>query len=189
MGQVKIESGSYIIQGDRNFHVNPTPLTYKRRSREGLDPSNHNTSTHTGRRVFIHKKVRTCINPHIPRVSLFITFVSTPTLKSSHKSTTIIGEHACVRRRRGEREEEDGGELVPPACSRSRSARCPRAIFYARFSCVTTWSARAAFLRFIGVLAANVVVLALLDRVAASIGLKGLPGGDHCNVYMGIMRF
>jgi hypothetical protein len=34
------------------FLVNPTPLTYKRRGRGGLDPTNHNTLTQIGYRVF-----------------------------------------------------------------------------------------------------------------------------------------
>jgi hypothetical protein len=54
----------------------------------GLDPRNQNTSTHTGRRLFICKEIQTCPNPHVPHVSLFFTSVSTPTLKSSHKTVT-----------------------------------------------------------------------------------------------------
>jgi hypothetical protein len=86
------ESGLGTILTDQIFHVNPTPLAYKRRGRGGLDLSNHNTPMHTGRRVFIRKEARTYINPHVPRVPLLFTFVSTPTLKSRHK-TMIVGAH------------------------------------------------------------------------------------------------
>jgi hypothetical protein len=44
---------------------------------------------HTRRMVFIRKDARTCINPSVSRVPLFIASVSTRTLKSSHKSTTV----------------------------------------------------------------------------------------------------
>jgi hypothetical protein len=62
------------------------------KGRDGLDPSNHNILTYTGHKVFIRKETRTCINPRVTRVSLFIASVSTPTLKPSHKSTTV-GTH------------------------------------------------------------------------------------------------
>jgi hypothetical protein len=70
----------------------PYPLVYKRRGRGGLDPSNHNIMTHIGYRVFIRKEARTSLNPHVPHVPLFFTRVSTPTLKSSHKTMTV-GAH------------------------------------------------------------------------------------------------
>jgi hypothetical protein len=66
------------------------PIVYKRRGRGGLDPSNHNTPTHTRRRIFICKEVQTYPNPHVPRVPLFFASMSTPTLKSSRK-ITIVG--------------------------------------------------------------------------------------------------
>jgi hypothetical protein len=50
------------IQPD--LQCKPYPLlTYKRRGRGGLNPSNHNTPTHTGHRVFIRKETQTCLNP------------------------------------------------------------------------------------------------------------------------------
>jgi hypothetical protein len=64
------------------------PLTYKRRGREGLYPSNHNTPTHTGHRIFLCKEAWTCLNPCVPCVSLFFTSVSTHTPKS-----TTVGAH------------------------------------------------------------------------------------------------
>jgi hypothetical protein len=48
--------------------------------------------THIGHRVFICKEASTYLNPHVPRVPFFITFVSTPTFISSHKTTTV-GAH------------------------------------------------------------------------------------------------
>jgi hypothetical protein len=53
-----------------------------------LDPSNHNTPTYTGWRVVVLWEARTCLNSHVPHVPLFFTSVSTPTLKSSHKTMT-----------------------------------------------------------------------------------------------------
>jgi hypothetical protein len=44
---------------------------------------------HTGRRVFIRKEARTYLNPHVPCVPLFFASVSTPTLKSSCKTTIV----------------------------------------------------------------------------------------------------
>jgi hypothetical protein len=87
-----MESGSNTFVSDRMFHVNPTPLTYKRRGRGGLDSNNHNTPTHVGHRVFIRKRARTYLNPHAHRIQLLLASVSTPTLKTSHKST-IVGAH------------------------------------------------------------------------------------------------
>jgi GH25 family lysozyme M1 (1,4-beta-N-acetylmuramidase) len=43
---------------------------------------------HIGRRVFIRKEGRTYLNSHVPRIPFFLASVSTPTLKSSRKSTT-----------------------------------------------------------------------------------------------------
>jgi hypothetical protein len=42
--QVEIESGSSTKILGRIFHVNPTPLAYKRKGRGGLNPRNHNTT-------------------------------------------------------------------------------------------------------------------------------------------------
>jgi hypothetical protein len=50
---------------------------------------NHNTPTHTGRRVFILMKAQTCINPRVPCMPLFFTSVSTPTLKSTWGSRQL----------------------------------------------------------------------------------------------------
>jgi hypothetical protein len=47
----------------------------------------------TGDRVFIRKEARTCLNPRVPRISLFFASIRTPTLKSSHK-TTIVSAHS-----------------------------------------------------------------------------------------------
>jgi hypothetical protein len=47
----------------------------------GLNPSNHNTLTHTGRRVFIRKEAQNYLNPRVPHVPLFVVSVSTHTLK------------------------------------------------------------------------------------------------------------
>jgi hypothetical protein len=46
---------------------------------------NHNTPTHTRHRFFIRMEAWTCINHRVPCMPLFSAFMSTPTLKSSHK--------------------------------------------------------------------------------------------------------
>jgi hypothetical protein len=51
---------------------------------------NHNTSTHTGRRVFILTEAQTYINPCVPRVPLFFLSVSTPTIKPSRKPRQLV---------------------------------------------------------------------------------------------------
>jgi hypothetical protein len=43
-------------------------------------------------RVFICKEARTYLNPRVPVVPLFFASVSTPSLKSSRKTTTV-GAH------------------------------------------------------------------------------------------------
>jgi hypothetical protein len=50
---------------------------------------------HTGRRVFIRKEARTYLNPCVSRVPLFFASMSTPTLKSSHKTMTIGAHHGA----------------------------------------------------------------------------------------------
>jgi hypothetical protein len=45
--------------------------------------------TDIGRRVFVRKEARTCLNHRISCVLLFFASVSTPTLKSSHKTMTL----------------------------------------------------------------------------------------------------
>jgi hypothetical protein len=56
---------------------------------------NHNTLTHTGHRIFILMEVRTCIYPRVSCVPLFFASVSTPTLKSSHKTMTVGTHHGA----------------------------------------------------------------------------------------------
>jgi hypothetical protein len=51
-------------------------------------PSNHHTPTRIGRRVIIRKEARTCLNPHVSRVPLFIASETSPSLESSHKPMT-----------------------------------------------------------------------------------------------------
>jgi hypothetical protein len=70
---------------NRIFHVNPTPLAYKRRGRGVSTQKIIIQPTHIGRRVFILTEPRTYINPCVSYVPLFSTSVSTPTLKSSWK--------------------------------------------------------------------------------------------------------
>jgi hypothetical protein len=57
-----------------------------------LNPSNHHTPTQIGRMVITRKEAQTYLNSHVSHVPLFIAFVSTPSLKSSHKSM-IVGTH------------------------------------------------------------------------------------------------
>jgi hypothetical protein len=47
---------------------------------------------HTERRVFIRKEARTCLNSCVPHIPLFFVYVSTPTLKTCHKSM-IVSTH------------------------------------------------------------------------------------------------
>jgi hypothetical protein len=47
---------------------------------------------HTGRRIFIRKEARACLNSRVPFIPLFFASVSTPTLKTSQKSM-IVGAH------------------------------------------------------------------------------------------------
>jgi hypothetical protein len=54
-----------------------------------LNLIHHHTKTHTGCRVVVRKEARTCLNHRVSHVPLFIASMSTPSLKSSHKSTTI----------------------------------------------------------------------------------------------------
>jgi hypothetical protein len=44
---------------------------------------------HTERRVIIRKEARTYLNPRVSHVLLFIASMSTLSLSSSHKSTTV----------------------------------------------------------------------------------------------------
>jgi hypothetical protein len=82
---VEIAFGSGIVITDWIFQGNPTHLSSKRSGREGLNPTNHNTLTHTGHKAFILTEARTYLNLHVPCGPLFSGSVSTHTLKSSHK--------------------------------------------------------------------------------------------------------
>jgi hypothetical protein len=59
------------------------------------NPSNHNTPTQTERRVFIRMEARTYLNPFVSHVPLFFASMSTPTIKSSHKSMTVGAHHGA----------------------------------------------------------------------------------------------
>jgi hypothetical protein len=69
----------------RIFHVNPTPLDYKRRRKGGLDPINHNTTDAHKMWVFYPHRGLNLSKPSCLCVPLFSTSVSIHTLKSSHK--------------------------------------------------------------------------------------------------------
>jgi hypothetical protein len=84
------------------------PFTYKRRGREGFIPRNHNTPMHTGCRAFILTEAQTCRNPHVHHVPLFFTYVSTPSLKSSRKTTTPLAHRRCHQAREEPRTTDNG---------------------------------------------------------------------------------
>jgi hypothetical protein len=71
-----------------NLPCKPYPPQTIKGGVEGVsNPRNHHTPTHIGCRVIIRKEARTCLNPRVPHIPLFFAFVSTPSLKSNHKST------------------------------------------------------------------------------------------------------
>jgi hypothetical protein len=67
------------------FHVNTTPLAYKRRGRGGLDPSNHNTTNAHRTYGFYPHGGMNLYKPSCPLRSIVPHIREHPTLKSSHK--------------------------------------------------------------------------------------------------------